>query len=82
MAVIVVIATVCTLKSYSSLRDLVFPSEVLESDIVLRPRKLEKGIACADEKRLFVSFNIFSTDKINHVGYENVNVYTIDIGLM
>lgn len=41
-----------------------------------------KKVACADEKRLFVSFNIFSTDKINHVGYENVNVYTIDIGLM
>lgn len=39
-----------------------------------------KKVACADEKRLFVSFNIFSTDKINHVGYENVNVYTIDIG--
>lgn len=77
MAAIVVIATVCTLKSYSSLRDLVFPSRV----IVLRPRKLEKK-ACADEKRLFVSFNIFSTVKINHVGYENVNVYTIDIGLM
>lgn len=39
-----------------------------------------KKVACADEKRLFVSFNIFSTVKINHVGYENVNVYTIDIG--
>lgn len=68
MAAIVVIATVCTLKSYSSLRDLVFPSEVLESD------SLEAAVACADEKRLFVSFNIFSTDKINHVGYENMNV--------
>lgn len=76
MAAIVVIATVCTLKSYSSLRDLVFPSEVLESD------SLEAAQTCADEKRLFVSFNIFSTVKINHVGYENVNVYTIDIGLM